>query len=110
MAGRKKGSTNRDTRRFRAAMTILLEESSDKMAQWLERVAKDDPKGAVDLVLKMAEFTTPKMSRVEHTGAEGAKLEIEHILSTLGTGATKQLAEPPPIEVQAVEIPTHEIK
>lgn len=74
--GRPKGSPNRATADVRAAITTLLETTAPKLQGWLDRVAKKDPKHALELVVKLAEYHIPKLSRAEVTGAGGAPFEV----------------------------------
>jgi hypothetical protein len=37
------------------------------MTIWLSDVAAEDPKAALDILNKMAEYTTPKLARVENS-------------------------------------------
>jgi len=63
--GRPKGALNKATRDVRTAFTLLVEKHVPKMDRWLERVAKDDPKSALELIAKLADFIVPKLQRVE---------------------------------------------
>jgi|TARA_R110000822_G_scaffold92234_3_gene212437 hypothetical protein len=65
--GRPKGEPNRATSKVREALQLLMENNLDNMTIWLSQVAADDPKSALDLALKMAEYTTPKLARIENT-------------------------------------------
>lgn len=67
-AGRPPGSLNKSTKAFREVMTALLEKNEEMFEKWIERIAKNNPGQAYDLMLRSAEFTTPKLSRVTHTG------------------------------------------
>lgn len=82
--GRKKGVPNRVTTEFRDTVKALLQENSENVSRWLTIVAegdgdqvKPDPKGAIDLLTKLAEFATPKLARTEHAGDK--EQPIEHI-------------------------------
>ncbi len=63
-AGRPKGSSNRSTSAMRKAMALLIDENLDRMSEWLDDIAKDDPKAAFQCMLNLLEFHMPKMSRV----------------------------------------------
>ena len=64
--GRPKGIPNKNTGKIRDAFQKLIEQNLDNMTLWLTKVAENDPKGALDLLSKMAEYTTPKLARVEN--------------------------------------------
>ena len=66
-AGKPKGAANKTTNKIREAFQNLIEANLETMTLWLTQVAADDPKGALDLLNKMAEYTTPKLARVENS-------------------------------------------
>jgi len=45
--------------------------------EWLERVAKDDPKGAIDCYTKVLEYYVPKLARQEVTGKDGEDIAFK---------------------------------
>lgn len=73
-SGRPKGSPNKVTKEFRETVKQLLEDNADNVGIWLTQVAtgtddsKPDPKGALDILSKLAEFASPKLARTELTG------------------------------------------
>lgn len=83
--GRPKGSQNKATKTFRETVTRLLQENEENVSEWLKEVAegnkekgiKPDPKGALDLLTRMAEYATPKLSRAEVTGAENGPVQLQ---------------------------------
>jgi hypothetical protein len=72
--GRPKGSPNKVTQEFRETVKQLLDDNADNVAIWLTQVAsgtedaKPDPKGALDILSKLAEFAAPKLARTELVG------------------------------------------
>jgi hypothetical protein len=66
-AGKPKGATNKTTNKIREAFQKLIEDNLENMTVWLSDVAEEDPKAALDLLNKMAEYTTPKLARVENS-------------------------------------------
>lgn len=72
--GRQPGTPNKITKEFRETVKNLLEDNADNVGIWLTQVAngtddtKPDPKGALDLLSKLAEFASPKLARTELTG------------------------------------------
>ena len=64
--GRPKGSVNKATNTIREAFTKLVESNLENMTTWLEKVAETSPKEALNIINQMAEYTTPKLARVEN--------------------------------------------
>ena len=99
--GRKKGSTNKATDKIREAITGVLEANADNLVDWLERIAKDDPKGAVVLYKDLAEFSIPKLSRVEQQtlDADGEACDpITLLLTQIAENDTNDLPNKKPKE------------
>lgn len=73
-AGRPAGVPNKATQEFRETIRQLLENNSENVEKWLTQVAigdednKPDPKGALDMLAKLAEFAAPKLARTEVVG------------------------------------------
>ena len=63
--GRKPGVPNKVTREFRETVTRLLEDNAENVAEWLSRVAADDPDKALQRLAQLAEYAAPKLSRSE---------------------------------------------
>lgn len=78
--GRAKGTPNKTTNTIREAFTKLVEENLENMTKWLETVADTNPKEALNIINQMAEYTTPKLARVENkieTDEEINEVKIE---------------------------------
>ena len=69
--GRPKGAVNRSTEMMRLSVARATNKVLDNLPAIMEEMMKTDPKGAVDLAIKLLEFNLPKQSRVE------MKAEIE---------------------------------
>lgn len=81
--GRPKGAVNKATRQFRDTVNALLEGNAENVSDWLQTVAygdgdqlKPDPKGALDILAKLAEFATPKLARQEHVGKDDGDIGL----------------------------------
>ena len=75
--GRPKGSPNKATAEVREVFKRILDDLAPEAEQWIRQTAEEDPKGAADLLLKLAEFHVPKLARTEVTGKDGEALVIE---------------------------------
>ena len=51
--------------RAREAFSRLVEGNAYKLQEWLDQVAEKDPKAALEIVVKVAEYVLPKMARQE---------------------------------------------
>jgi hypothetical protein len=63
--GRPPGSINRSTEMMKLSIARATNKVLDDLPKIMEEMVKQDPKGAVDLAIKLLEFNMPKMSRVE---------------------------------------------
>ena len=59
------GSSRMAVARLRTAIAELTDANMPKIQSWLNMVSYDDPKSALDFVLRLLEFSVPKLSRVE---------------------------------------------
>lgn len=73
--GRPKGAVNKSTSIVKEAIARLLERNVENMDEWLDKVAKEDPYKALDLMNKLCEYHVPKLARTELTGADGGAVE-----------------------------------
>lgn len=87
--GRPKGAINRSTEMMKLSIARATNRVLDELPKIMEEMVKKDPKGAVDLALKMLEFHMPKMSRVE------MKAEVEQRIQQITVNiAQKNIDEP----------------
>lgn len=76
--GRKAGVKNRVTQEVREAFRLLVEGNVDRMQGWIDRVAKKHPERALQLLIDVAEFVVPKLSRTEVRGTgDDGRLIVE---------------------------------
>lgn len=73
-AGKKPGTLNRSTKMIKEAFGKLLEDNLDNMTLWVSQIAADNPKEAMDLMLRMSERFVPKLRSTEITGPDGEDL------------------------------------
>ena len=65
-AGRPKGSLDKVTIEFKAAVTNLINFATPQLIGWLQDVAAEDPNKALDHVYRFAQFGYPLLARVEN--------------------------------------------
>ena len=87
--GRPKGALNRSTEMMKLSIARATNRVLDQLPTIMEEMIKKDPKGAVDLALKMLEFHMPKMSRVE------MKAEIEQRIQQISVNITQKTIDEP---------------
>lgn len=63
--GRPKGSINRSTEMMKLTIARAVDNTLNTLSADLEKIRKDDPERAIELALKLMEFTLPKLSRTE---------------------------------------------
>lgn len=73
-AGRPKGAGNKVTNKIKEAYQRLMEDNLDNMTEWLGEIAENNPKEAMELMLKLSEYVIPKLARQEVVGADGDDL------------------------------------
>jgi hypothetical protein len=64
--GRVAGVPNRTTARVREAIAQLAENNLDRLQEWLERGAVDDPLGAARVFVQLLEFNLPRVDRIAY--------------------------------------------
>ena len=52
---------------------MLLENNLDNLSEWLAQVAADDPKAALDIMMRMSERFVPKLRHTDIT-TDGEKI------------------------------------
>jgi len=73
--------------RLRVAICELTDANIKSVQTWLDDIAKDDPAKALDVILRMLEFSVPKLSRVE------AHISNDNATGTLGDLTVRDLQE-----------------
>jgi hypothetical protein len=82
--GRPAGSVNRSTEMMRLSIARATNTILDTLATDLQKIKEKDPKGAIDIALKLLEFNLPKQSRVE------MKAEIEQRIHQISVNITQK--------------------
>lgn len=68
---------NKATADVRATIALIAERNVARLEKWLVQVGEKDPARAADIFLKLAEYSIPKLSRVEVGGALEHKARLE---------------------------------
>jgi hypothetical protein len=86
-SGRPKGAINRSTEMMKVSIARATNKVLDNLPAIMEEMMKKDPKGAVDIALKMLEFHLPKQSRVELKG------EIEQRIQQISVNINQKIID-----------------
>ncbi len=81
--GRPKGAINRSTEMMKLTIARAVDNTLNTLSADLEKIRKEDPERAIELALKLMEFTLPKLSRTE------MKAEIEQRIHSINVNITK---------------------
>lgn len=81
--GRPKGAINRSTEMMKLTIARAVDNTLNTLSTDLEKIRKDDPERAIELALKLMEFTLPKLSRTE------MKAEIEQKIQSINVNINK---------------------
>ena len=81
--GRPPGSINRSTEMMKLSVARATNKVLDSLPSIMEEMIKKDPKGAVDLAIKLLEFNMPKLSRTE------LKAEIDQKVQQISVNINK---------------------
>jgi hypothetical protein len=81
--GRPKGAINRSTEQMKLNVARATNRVLDDLPKLMEDLIKKDPKGAVDIALKLLEFHLPKQARIEMRG------EIEQRIQSINVNINK---------------------
>jgi hypothetical protein len=85
--GRPKGAINRSTEMMKLTIARAVDNTLNTLSADLEKIRKEDPERAIELALKLMEFTLPKLSRTE------MKAEIDHKIQQISVNINKTGSE-----------------
>jgi hypothetical protein len=81
--GRPKGAINRSTEMMKLTIARAVDNTLNTLSADLDKIRKDDPERAIELALKLMEFTLPKLSRTE------MRAEIDQRIHSISVNITK---------------------
>ena len=81
--GRPQGALNRSTEEMKLTLARAVNNTLNTLTKDLEEIKKRDPERAIDIALKIMEYTLPKLSRTE------MKAEIDQRIHSINVNITK---------------------
>lgn len=81
--GRPVGALNRSTEQMKLTIARAVNNTLDTITKDLEEIKKKDPEKAIELALKLMEYTMPKLSRTE------MKAEIEQRIQQISVNVNR---------------------
>lgn len=81
--GRPVGAVNRSTEQMKLTIARAVNNTLNTISEDLEKIRQKDPEKAMDLALKLMEYTLPKLSRTE------LKAEIDQRIQQINVNITK---------------------
>jgi hypothetical protein len=78
-SGRKQGAVNRTTEAAKLTITRAVNGILDTMQQDLLEIKKKDPIRAMELSLKLLEYTIPKLKSIDINGSMDVNAKIQQI-------------------------------
>lgn len=82
--GRPVGALNRSTEQMKINLARATNNTLNHLSEDLEKIRKKDPEKAIELALKLMEYTLPKLSRTE------VKAEIEQKIQQISVNITQK--------------------
>jgi pyocin large subunit-like protein len=78
--GRVKGELNKVNRNLKTAITEFVDGRSDKLDALIDEIhAVNGAAAAWDRIVGLFEYRLPKLARVEHTGQDGAPIQVVQV-------------------------------
>ena len=81
--GRPKGAINRSTEMMKLTIARAVDNTLNTLSADFEKIRKDDPERAIELALKLMEYTLPKLSRTE------VRAEIDQRIQSISVNINK---------------------
>ena len=88
--GRPAGSLNRSTEMMKLSVARATNSVLDNLTTDLEKIRKSDPEAAINIALKLLEFSMPKLSRTE------MKADINQRIEQITVNVTQKILDNEP--------------
>jgi hypothetical protein len=88
--GRPAGSLNRSTEMMKLSVARATNSILDNLTTDLEKIRKSDPEAAINIALKLLEFSMPKLSRTE------MKADINQRIEQITVNVTQKILDNEP--------------
>jgi hypothetical protein len=75
-AGRPAGAKDKMTSEIREAFQSLVEGNLNNIEAWLQATAEKDPAKALDFMLKLSEYTIPKLKAIQLTTGLNTNIHV----------------------------------
>jgi hypothetical protein len=85
--GRPKGALNRSTEMMKVTIARAVDNTLNTLTADLEKIRKKDPERAIELALKLMEYTLPKLSRTE------VKAEVNQRIEQITVNVTQKILD-----------------
>ena len=87
--GRPKGSQNRSTEMMKVNVQRAANMGLDYLKEDYERLREEDPKGALNLLMKLLEFNLPKLKSVDMNVEADINAKIDEIVVNINRSGSK---------------------
>lgn len=87
--GRPKGSTNRSSEMMKVNVARAANLGLDYLKEDYERLRKEDPRGALNLLMKLLEYNIPKLKSVDMNVEGEINQKIEEIIINVNRSGSK---------------------
>ena len=87
--GRPKGSTNRSSEMMKVNVARAANLGLDYLKEDYERLRKEDPRGALNLLMKLLEYNIPKLKSVDMNVEAEVNAKIEEIVVNINRSGSK---------------------
>jgi hypothetical protein len=86
-SGRPVGALNRSTEQMKLNLARATNNTLNHLSEDLEKIRKKDPEKAIELALKLMEYTIPKLSRSE------IKAEVNQRIEQITVNVTQKILD-----------------